>query len=102
MTGCLHLKSACCSLGGGKILINRGWVDTGSFGDYELIDVAPDEPSAANVLRIGDTVIIPASFPQTAATIEHLGLTLRMIDISELQKAEAGITCSSVIFFDKK
>jgi dimethylargininase len=103
VTGCLHLKSACCSLGDGKILINRDWVDmsepvTGAFSDYQLIDVAPEEPSAANVLRIGETVIIPASFPHTAAIIEREGVVVRRLDISELQKAESGVTCSSVIF----
>ena len=96
--GCLHLKSACCSLGDGKILVNRAWIDTSQFGGYQVTGVAPDEPNAANVLRIGDTVIVPASFPQTAAIIEREGLAVRRIDISELQKAEAGVTCSSIIF----
>ena len=63
--------------------------------------LAIDESGGANVLRIGDTVIIPASFPQTAAILEREGLKTCRIDISELQKAESGVTCSSLIFQDK-
>lgn len=96
--GCLHLKSACCSLGDGRILVNRAWLDTAALRAYELIGVSADEPAAANVLRIGDTVLMPARFPHTQAVVHGLGLAIRAIDISEMMKAEAAITCSSVLF----
>jgi len=98
VTGCLHLKSACCSLGDGRILANRGWFDASALRDYEIVNVSADEPAAANVLRIGDTVLMPAAFPKTQALVRALGLTVRAVDISELMKAEAAITCSSVLF----
>jgi dimethylargininase len=96
--GCLHLKSACCSMGDGKILANPAWLDTAPLRDYRIVEVAPDEPGAANLLRIGDTVLMPAAFPQTQEVVRNEGLTVRTVDISELMKAEAAITCSSVIF----
>jgi dimethylargininase len=96
--GCLHLKSACCSLGDGKILANRGWLDTAPLRDYRIVGVAADEPAAANVLRIGDTVLMPGSFPHTQRIVRGEGLDVRAVDISELMKAEAAVTCSSVIF----
>jgi dimethylargininase len=96
--GCLHLKSACCSMGGGRILANRAWLDTAPLRDYELLDVAPDEPGAANILRIEDTVLMAASFPHTRQIVRDKGLNVLTVDISELMKAEAAITCSSVIF----
>jgi dimethylargininase len=96
--GCLHLKSACCSIGDGKILANPAWLDTAPLRDYTIVEVAPDEPGAANILRIGDVVLMPAAFPQTQAVVRSQGLTVRTVDISELMKAEAAITCSSVIF----
>lgn len=96
--GCLHLKSACCSLGDGKILANRTWLDAGALAGYELIDVAADEPAAANLLRIGDSVLMPSVFPRTAHIVRRLGLDVQTVDISELMKAEAAITCSSVVF----
>jgi dimethylargininase len=96
--GCLHLKSACCPLGDGKILANRAWFDDGALDGYEIVDVAPEESAAANLLRIRNCVLMPAAFPDTAAIVRGLGLEVRTVDISELMKAEAAITCSSVIF----
>jgi len=94
---CLHMKSACCYLGRQTILANRAWLDTAPFRDFRLLDVAPDEPWAANVLAIGETVIIPASFPATARILEESGWNVHPLDISEIMKAEAGVTCMSLI-----
>jgi dimethylargininase len=96
--GCLHLKSACCSMGEGRILANRAWLDASPLRDYRIVEVAPDEPGAANILRIGDTALMPASFPHTGEILTGEGLDVRTVDISELMKAEAAVTCSSVIF----
>jgi dimethylargininase len=96
--GCLHLKSACCSIGDRRILANPAWLDVAPFHDFRVIHVAQDEPGAANVLRIGETVLMPASFPHTEQVLRREGLNVRTLDISELMKAEAAITCSSVIF----
>ncbi|MBV9506274.1 MAG: dimethylargininase [Acidobacteriia bacterium] len=95
--GCLHLKSACCSLGARAVLANRNWIDAEAFQHLEIIDVPPEEPHGSNILVIGDTVLVAASFPRTAALIERLGWKVRTIEISELQKAEAGLTCSSIL-----
>jgi dimethylargininase len=94
---CLHMKSACSYLGRQTILANRAWLDTAPFRDFRLLDVAPEEPWAANVLAIGDTVIIPAAFPATARILEESGWSVRPLDVSELMKAEAGVTCMSLI-----
>jgi len=96
--GCLHLKSACCSMGDGRILANREWLDAAALVGYEIIDVPAAEPAAANILRIGDAVLMPQCFPRTAELISGHGLAVNPIDISELMKAEAAVTCSSVIF----
>jgi dimethylargininase len=98
VTGCLHLKSAVTHIGRNTLLANRMWLDTKPFSGFEWIDVAPEEPHAANALAIGTTVIFPASFPRTRAHLEARGFHVTPIDISELQKAESGLTCSSLLF----
>jgi dimethylargininase len=98
MQNCLHLKSAATYLGRDTLLANRDWLSLGPFGNPRVIDVAPAEPAAADVLAIGDTVIVPASFPETARRLERAGWHVLPIDVSELQKAEAGVTCMSLIF----
>jgi dimethylargininase len=94
---CLHLKSACSYIGNNTVLINRSWIDAEQLRGFELIDVPDEEPAAANALLIKDVVIIPVSFPQTRALLEQRGFHVRTIDLSELQKAEAGVTCTSLI-----
>jgi len=64
----------------------------------EVIALTPTEPWAANALAIGDVVLLPASFPQTRALLEHRGFHVQTLDISELMKAVAGLTCLSIIF----
>ena len=96
--GCLHLKSACSYIGNDTVLINRAWIDAERFRGFELLDVPNEEPAAANALLVNDVVIIPGSFPKTRALLEQRGFCVRTIDLSELQKAEAGVTCTSLIF----
>ncbi|HEY2546507.1 MAG TPA: arginine deiminase family protein [Candidatus Acidoferrum sp.] len=98
VTGCLHLKSAVTHLGRDTLLANRAWFDPSSFSSHNWIDVDPAEPHAANALALNDTVIFPASFPRTRARIEAAGFHVTPLDISELQKAESGLTCSSLLF----
>lgn len=93
---CLHLKSGACWAGGDTILANREWIDAGAFTKYRLIDVA--EAPAADVLPLGGSVMIPASFPRTAEALQNAGFHVLPIDVSELQKAEAGVTCMSLLF----
>jgi dimethylargininase len=96
--GALHLKTACCSLGDGAILANREWLDLEPLRQFRILEVAPGEARAANVLALGGSVIVPARFPETAEILSRAGYQVRALDVSELMKAEAGVTCSSLIF----
>jgi len=79
-------------------LANRAWLDLDAFCGIEFLDVPPSEPHAANVLRIGDTLLLPSSYPETRALLESRGFRVRTVDTSELIKAEAGVTCMSLLF----
>ena len=108
VSGCLHLKSAVTYIGRKQasdsrasfatLLANRAWFNTEAFTGFEWIDVDLAEPHAANALALHGSVIFPASFPKTRARIEAAGFHVTSLDISELQKAESGLTCSSLIF----
>ena len=101
MRNCLHLKSACSYIGNDTVLINRSWINPEPFRQFRILDVPENEPAAANALLIDDIVISPTSFPKTRALLQNRGLRIQTIDLSELQKAEAGVTCGSLIFSDK-
>jgi dimethylargininase len=95
--GCLHLKSAVSALDEHRVLYNPAWVDAAVFDRAEAIAVDPGEPQAANVLSVGGTLIVPAAHVGTADLLARSGLGIRAVDVSELLKAEAGVTCCSLI-----
>jgi dimethylargininase len=65
---------------------------------YEIIRPAPGESSACNVVVVGQTALVPASCPHAAETLRARGLTVLPVDISEFEKAEAGLTCLARFF----
>jgi dimethylargininase len=95
---CLHLKSGCSYVGRNSILVNRELVNVTRLAGFDLIEVPPSEPGAANALLIEDVVIVPSAFPLTIALLEARGFNVKAIDVSEFQKAEGGVTCKSIIF----
>jgi dimethylargininase len=98
MKGALHLKTAVTRVGQQLLLCNPDWiVDLSLFDGLDRIDVDPAEPFAANALLIGETVLFPAAYPRTAERLEKRGVKLRKVDVSELAKAEGGLTCCSVL-----
>jgi dimethylargininase len=98
VNGCMHLKSGCCYAGAGTVVANREWVDISPFREFCVIDVPADERWAADVLAIGDTVLMPFCFPGTRRLLEQRGFQVKTLDVSELMKAEAAVTCMSIIF----
>lgn len=97
---CLHLKTAATFVGrdasGTPVLI----YDDRSVNPSQFADVDPmpvKEPSAANALLAGERLIIPAGNPWTADKLRQRGFDVIEVDVSELQKAEAGVTCMSLI-----
>lgn len=93
----LHLKSACAALDHDTVLANPGWIDTSALRAARVLCVAPSEPAAANVLALNGTIVVSASFPQTRAMLERVGYATEEVDVSELHKAEAGLTCMSLL-----
>ncbi len=96
--GCLHLKSAATPVAPGVLLVQPAWVDPAAFGPgFEVIEVDPGEPFAANALRVRDTVIHAAAFPRTRARLESHRIRVVPVDVSELAKAEGAVTCCSLV-----
>jgi dimethylargininase len=98
MNGCLHLKSAVTLVADNTLLVHPGWVDKNDFPGFRIIEIDPDEPHAANTLRVGESVIYPSCFPRTQERLTRAGIAITNVDVSELQKAEGAVTCCSLLF----
>jgi dimethylargininase len=96
--GCLHLKSAVTALDPATLLVNAGWIDVAPLLGYERVEVDPAEPWAANVLAVAGRVIAHRGFPRTLERIVSRGFDVQAVDVSEFLKAEAGVTCKSIVY----
>jgi dimethylargininase len=101
-TGCLHLKTAATFIGhdaaGIPTLLYFGpWVAPAVFAGVEPLAVAEEEAAAANALRVGRDLLIASGHPRTAEGLSRRGFHLVEVDNEELRKAEAGLTCCSLI-----
>lgn len=93
--GCLHLKSAATEAGDGTVLVNPEWIDASLFARTIAVDA--EEPYGANVLRVGATLLAAAAFPRTNDRLRAAGFDVRVVEADELAKAEAALTCCSLI-----
>ena len=98
VTGCLHLKTGVTALDDQTVFINPAWVDAKAFQGFSQIETLSNEPFGANVLKIGDTLCMNEAFPKSITLIKSLGYKVETVNISEFVKAEAGLTCMSVLF----
>lgn len=98
VTGCLHLKSAVTQASADTLLINPAWVEKSHFPGWKFVEVAPDEPSAANIVRVPGGAIFPDHFPATQKRLEQAGIHLTIVPATEVGKAEGAVTCCSLIF----
>lgn len=97
----LHLKTACTALDASMIVLNPDWIDPEPFKGFARMTVAAGEPFGANVLPIGSSLIVNEAFPRTLELIakhsDSSGARLIAVNVSEFGKAEAGLTCLSLL-----
>jgi dimethylargininase len=95
--GVLHLRTALTQLPDGALIALPKSVDTGQLRKLGYTVHEAAETSAADVLCLGQTVVLPSDANVTAFRLRELGYDVVQIDVSELQKLEAGVTCMSVL-----
>ncbi len=94
----LHLLSSCSYLGDGKVLVTRACADCPEMQGFEQFVIAPDETYAANVLVLGRHALMPAGFPLTESILRSAGLQPHLLDMSEFEKRDGGVTCLSLLW----
>ena len=94
----LHLKSGLSYLGDNRLVVSAALADQPAFESYERIIPPPAEAYAANCLRGNEFVLLPAGYPVIEATVRGLGYRVIILDMSEFQKMDGGLSCLSLRF----
>lgn len=95
----LHLKSSVLPLDEETMVVTPGAVEESALAGYRLIYEEETERFRFSALPLPDgRVLVTASAPRTWARIAEEGYPVVPIDISQIQAADGGLTCMSVIF----
>jgi dimethylargininase len=98
----LHLKSGVAYLGDGLWVVDAGIQQAirmhPSISARDLICVSPTEAYAANCVRVNDSVLTAAGFPQLATALRGRGCHVIELDMSEFKKMDGGLSCLSLRF----
>lgn len=62
--------------------------------ELSFVERTPIDPPA----RTRNTMPDPDGFRRTQARRQAAGITVKTVDVSELQKAEGAVTCCSIVF----
>jgi dimethylargininase len=96
--GILHLKSGIASLGDGRLALIDALAGHPAFRGYDVIRLDPHENYAANCVRVNDYLLTAAGYPHFHRALEGAGYQLLVLDMSEYQKMDGGLSCLSLRF----
>lgn len=99
--GLLHLKSGLAWLGERRVAVVDALADHPALGAFERIRVDAEETEGANCVCVGDRLLIPAGCPRWAERLGSLGDELVVLDVSEFQKMDGGLSCLSLRLEDR-
>ena len=94
--GGLHLKSACSLVDGNTVVFDPKAMNPLTLPDLDLTWLSAPEPLGANVLALGETLILSDDAPKTAALLRSSGHPVETVCVSELHKGDGALTCLSI------
>jgi dimethylargininase len=68
------------------------------FTRFELVRVSEEESYAANCVRVNDRVLVAEGFPKLTADLGARGFQPLLLNMSEFQKMDGGLSCLSLRF----
>ncbi len=98
MTTILHLKSGISYIGDNTLVVMEELAAHDQFSRYNRIRVPVEETYAANCIRVNDRVLFAAGYPRTAEQLTANGFHPLLLDMSEFQKMDGGLSCLSLRF----
>jgi dimethylargininase len=98
MTTILHLKSGIGYIGDNTLVVMDEMAGNPQFARFNLLRVEPAESYAANCVRVNDRVLIAEGFPHVHAELNARGFSPLVLNMSEFQKMDGGLSCLSLRF----
>jgi dimethylargininase len=98
MTSILHLKSGISYIGEKTLVIMEEMAGNPQFAGYDLIQVPVEERHAANCVRVNERVLVAEGCPTLMGALIERGFNPLVLDMSEFQKMDGGLSCLSLRF----
>ena len=94
--GVLHFKTACALIDEETVIATPPLAAAGGFAGLDVLITPEGEEKAANLIRVNDKVLIGADYPRTAEMLAGRGYDLVPLDVAEIRKIDAGLSCMSL------
>jgi dimethylargininase len=94
----LHLLSGCSYLGQGILLAVESVACLSFTTRFRIVAVPQEEALGANVLALGEDILVPKGYLETARRIEAQGRRVHAVEVSEFEKRDGGVTCLSLLY----
>jgi dimethylargininase len=98
MKSILHLKSGMSYIGGNTLVAIGELAGNPQFRKYQTIPVPLAESYAANCVRVNERVLVAAGYPNFTAELARRGFSALVLEMSEFQKMDGGLSCLSLRF----
>jgi dimethylargininase len=93
----LHLKSGLSAVDDRTVLWHPAACDRAALAGLRVVEVPGDDPEAANVVRLADgRILVGAHHPGIVPIVEDLGFDTLTVDVTEIARADGGLTCLSI------
>ncbi|MDI6694431.1 MAG: hypothetical protein QME21_05235 [Anaerolineales bacterium] len=96
--GILHLKSGIAYLGDRQLAVIQALANHPAFREYELLELPLGEEYAANCVLVNEYVLMAAGYPRFQKILVEAGHRLILLEMSEYQKMDGGLSCLSLRF----
>lgn len=94
----LHLKTGVAYLENNMIAASGEFINKSEFKNFKILEIPSIESYATNCIWVNGKVIIPDGFPRSKKVIEQNGLKTEIVNVSEFQKIDGGLSCLSLRF----
>lgn len=95
----LHLKCYASSPVAGLVVSVAGWLPDALLpAGVERVAVPESEAYAANMVGVGETVLVAAGYPETSRRLRAHGLEVVELAMDAIAAADGSLTCLSILY----